>query len=57
MKSEIKDLDSIGAGMGEGKQRNICRTDSRGEYKSTKSLPALSNVLYLHCQSPQVFFD
>lgn len=31
MKSDTNDLDIIGTGMGEGKQKNICRTDSRGE--------------------------
>lgn len=29
MKSDTNDLDIIGTGMGEGKQKNICRTDSR----------------------------
>ena len=31
LKSDKNDFDIIGTGMGEGKQKNICRTDSRGE--------------------------
>ena len=51
MKSEMKDMD----GLGEGKQRNICRTDSRGKYIHQPGLN-LNQCLFT-MQNPQVSID
>ena len=51
MKSEMKDMD----GLGEGKQRNICRTDSRGKYLHQPD-PYLNQCLFT-MQNPQVSID
>ena len=51
MKSEMKDMD----GLGEGKQRNICRTDSRGKYFYQPGL--YRNQCLFTMQNPQVSID